>query len=102
MNVCNYDYKTCAGVPSKLNMSRPFSFLFSVKWGSRVGRNVGAGMTGGLAYFLDEDNTFTPKVSHLTITSRNFPPQEILGMATQFCLFKTEIRIDFASVTFSY
>lgn len=28
----------------------------------RVGRNVAAGMTGGLAYFLDEDDTFTPKV----------------------------------------
>jgi glutamate synthase (ferredoxin) len=28
-----------------------------------VGRNVGAGMTGGLAYFLDEDGTFTGKVN---------------------------------------
>lgn len=27
-----------------------------------MGRNVAAGMTGGLAYFLDEDNTFIPKV----------------------------------------
>ncbi|XP_024543692.1 ferredoxin-dependent glutamate synthase, chloroplastic [Selaginella moellendorffii] len=29
----------------------------------KVGRNVGAGMTGGLAYFLDEDDTLTPKVN---------------------------------------
>ena len=29
----------------------------------RVGRNVGAGMTGGLGYFLDEDGTFQTKVN---------------------------------------
>ena len=29
----------------------------------KVGRNVGAGMTGGLAYFLDEDNNFQNKVN---------------------------------------
>ncbi|MEM6425595.1 MAG: glutamate synthase-related protein, partial [Cyanobacteria bacterium P01_D01_bin.128] len=29
----------------------------------RTGRNVGAGMTGGLAYFLDEDGTFPVKVN---------------------------------------
>ncbi|MBW4654308.1 MAG: glutamate synthase subunit alpha [Kaiparowitsia implicata GSE-PSE-MK54-09C] len=29
----------------------------------RVGRNVGAGMTGGLGYFLDEDDSFTAKVN---------------------------------------
>lgn len=29
----------------------------------KVGRNVAAGMTGGLAYFLDEDDTFTPQVN---------------------------------------
>jgi glutamate synthase (ferredoxin) len=29
----------------------------------RVGRNVGAGMTGGLAYFLDEDGSFPTKVN---------------------------------------
>ncbi|MGJ3249749.1 MAG: glutamate synthase large subunit [Elainellaceae cyanobacterium] len=29
----------------------------------KVGRNVGAGMTGGLAYFLDEDDTFPDKVN---------------------------------------
>ncbi|MGF1479459.1 MAG: glutamate synthase-related protein [Cyanophyceae cyanobacterium] len=28
-----------------------------------VGRNVGAGMTGGLAYFLDEDDSFIKKVN---------------------------------------
>jgi glutamate synthase (ferredoxin) len=28
-----------------------------------VGRNVGAGMTGGLAYFLDEDSSFSAKVN---------------------------------------
>ncbi|KAK7290782.1 hypothetical protein RIF29_05466 [Crotalaria pallida] len=29
----------------------------------KVGRNVAAGMTGGLAYILDEDNTLIPKVN---------------------------------------
>jgi glutamate synthase (ferredoxin) len=29
----------------------------------RTGRNVGAGMTGGLAYFLDEDGSFPSKVN---------------------------------------
>jgi len=29
----------------------------------KVGRNVAAGMTGGLAYMLDEDDTFLPKVN---------------------------------------
>jgi glutamate synthase (ferredoxin) len=29
----------------------------------KVGRNVGAGMTGGLAYFLDEDDSFPAKVN---------------------------------------
>jgi glutamate synthase (ferredoxin) len=29
----------------------------------KVGRNVGAGMTGGLAYFLDEDGSFPAKVN---------------------------------------
>jgi len=28
-----------------------------------VGRNVGAGMTGGLAYFLDEDNSLPEKIN---------------------------------------
>ena len=29
----------------------------------KVGRNVGAGMTGGIGYFLDEDDSFAPKVN---------------------------------------
>jgi glutamate synthase (ferredoxin) len=29
----------------------------------QVGRNVGAGMTGGLGYFLDEDDTFIAKIN---------------------------------------
>jgi len=29
----------------------------------KVGRNVGAGMTGGIGYFLDEDGTFASKVN---------------------------------------
>ncbi|CAI6000519.1 unnamed protein product [Closterium sp. NIES-64] len=29
----------------------------------KVGRNVAAGMTGGIGYFLDEDDTFSPKVN---------------------------------------
>lgn len=29
----------------------------------KVGRNVGAGMTGGLGYFLDEDDTFSAKIN---------------------------------------
>jgi glutamate synthase (ferredoxin) len=29
----------------------------------QVGRNVGAGMTGGLGYFLDEDDTFITKIN---------------------------------------
>jgi glutamate synthase (ferredoxin) len=28
-----------------------------------AGRNIGAGMTGGLAYFLDEDQSFLKKVN---------------------------------------
>jgi len=28
-----------------------------------VGRNVGAGMTGGIGYFIDEDGTFEPKIN---------------------------------------
>lgn len=33
-------------------------FILSI----RVGRNVAAGMTGGLAYILDDDDTLIPKV----------------------------------------
>jgi glutamate synthase (ferredoxin) len=38
----------------------------------RTGRNVGAGMTGGLAYFLDEDGSFLEKVN-----PENVKPQRI-------------------------
>lgn len=38
----------------------------------RTGRNVGAGMTGGLAYFLDEDGSFLEKVN-----SEIVKPQQI-------------------------
>lgn len=34
---------------------------------NRVGRNVAAGMTGGLAYILDEDDTLIPKVTLLLV-----------------------------------
>ena len=34
-----------------------------VALGKGVGRNVGAGMTGGIGYFLDEDGTFESKVN---------------------------------------
>ena len=32
-----------------------------------VGRNVGAGMTGGLGYFYDEDQLLEQKVGHVTM-----------------------------------
>ena len=38
------------------------SFFFVFFYSDRVGRNVAAGMTGGLAYILDEDDTLIPKV----------------------------------------
>ncbi|MER3587477.1 MAG: glutamate synthase subunit alpha, partial [Mastigocladus sp. ERB_26_1] len=34
----------------------------------KVGRNVGAGMTGGLAYFLDEDGSFPELVNREIVT----------------------------------
>lgn len=40
------------------DVSRSSTFLCL----GRVGRNVAAGMTGGLAYILDEDDTLIPKV----------------------------------------
>lgn len=43
----------------------------------RVGRNVAAGMTGGLAYILDEDNTLIPKVCVKNLFSI-FPPFLVL------------------------
>ena len=42
-----------------------------------TGRNVGAGMTGGLGYFLDEDDNFTDKVGGgkvvMVVTSQAWP-----------------------------
>jgi glutamate synthase (ferredoxin) len=35
-----------------------------------VGRNVAAGMTGGLAYFLDEDGSFSAKVNYEIVTTQ--------------------------------
>jgi len=41
----------------------------------KVGRNVGAGMTGGLGYFLDEDNTLESKVNgEIVIMQRIITP----------------------------
>lgn len=37
-----------------------------------MGRNVAAGMTGGLGYILDDDDTLIPKV-HLPLFSLSFP-----------------------------
>lgn len=44
-----------------------FEFHFHVYLVVRVGRNVAAGMTGGLAYILDEDDTLIPKVCFTNI-----------------------------------
>jgi glutamate synthase (ferredoxin) len=49
----------------------------------RAGRNVAVGMTGGLAYILDEDDTLVPKVHKLRILSL---PRVILLM---YCLSLT-------------
>ncbi len=52
----------------------------------RVGRNVGAGMTGGLAYFLDEDGIFVSKVNREIVTvQRVITPvgeQQLFGLIT--------------------
>jgi superfamily II DNA/RNA helicase len=45
----------------------------------RVGRNVAAGMTGGLAYILDEDDTLVPKVHELR-TSNHLPSCSVACM----------------------
>ena len=41
----------------------------------KVGRNVGAGMTGGLGYFLDEDETFPTKVNGEIVTMQRVESQ---------------------------
>lgn len=35
------------------------------------GRNIGAGMTWGLAYFLDEDNAIISKLNHEIVETQN-------------------------------
>lgn len=47
----------CQSFKKKGTFDQPVCFEFD-----RVGRNVAAGMTGGLAYILDEDDTLIPKV----------------------------------------
>jgi len=54
----------------------------------KVGRNVGAGMTGGLAYFLDEDGSFSAKVNReIVTTQRVLSPageQQLKDLITSF------------------
>jgi glutamate synthase (ferredoxin) len=42
----------------------------------KAGRNIGAGMTGGIAYFLDEDNDVAAKINHEIITVQQVITQE--------------------------
>ena len=42
----------------------------------KVGRNVGAGMTGGLGYFLDEDGSFPAKVNPEIVTIQRITSQK--------------------------
>nr|YP_009397392.1 glutamate synthase [Dasyclonium flaccidum]ARW66578.1 glutamate synthase [Dasyclonium flaccidum] len=41
-----------------------------------AGRNIGAGMTGGLAYFLDEDNTLMSKVNLEIVKAKRIETRE--------------------------
>nr|QCI06987.1 glutamate synthase [Haraldiophyllum bonnemaisonii] len=41
-----------------------------------AGRNIGAGMTGGLAYFLDEDNTLLSKINNEIVTLQRILTKE--------------------------
>ena len=41
-----------------------------------TGRNIAAGMTGGLAYFLDEDNTVLSKLNHEIVKAQRIQTQE--------------------------
>ena len=41
-----------------------------------VGRNVGAGMTGGLGYFLDEDDKFPEKINSDSVNIQRICTQE--------------------------
>jgi len=38
-----------------------------------VGKNVGAGMTGGIGYFLDEDGTFESMVNREIVKLQRIP-----------------------------
>jgi glutamate synthase (ferredoxin) len=55
----------------------------------RTGRNVGAGMTGGLAYFLDEDGSFPTRVNpEIVKTQRVITPageQQLKGLIQAHC-----------------
>nr|QCI06290.1 glutamate synthase [Dictyurus purpurascens] len=42
----------------------------------KFGRNIGAGMTGGLAYFLDEDQTFLSKVNNEIVKAQRILTKE--------------------------
>nr|YP_009297017.1 ferredoxin-dependent glutamate synthase [Ceramium japonicum]AOM66360.1 ferredoxin-dependent glutamate synthase [Ceramium japonicum] len=42
----------------------------------KAGRNIGAGMTGGLAYFLDEDNTILSKLNNEIVQAQRIQTQE--------------------------
>lgn len=50
-----------------------------------MGRNVAAGMTGGLAYILDEDDTLIPKVLLLADPR---PHSSQKSPDTKFCYLK--------------
>jgi glutamate synthase (ferredoxin) len=41
-----------------------------------AGRNIGAGMTGGLAYFLDDDNTLLSKLNNEIVKAQKIQTQE--------------------------
>jgi len=41
-----------------------------------AGRNIGAGMTGGIAYFLDEDNTLLSKLNNEIVSAQKIVTQE--------------------------
>lgn len=62
---CEEVPKLCFGL---LRVCTPVAYLTALpppppdRLSSRVGRNVAAGMTGGIGYFLDEDGTFPTKV----------------------------------------
>lgn len=59
----------------------------------RVGRNVAAGMTGGLAYILDEDDTLIPKVCVVQkLKSYLSPPPHYNPAPTPYTLHRERER----------